>query len=82
MSFAYKDVQEIKELALKSYNKLPSRVRIPGHDKELSVEEARWLAFLDAATTFFNMKGMLKEEHVNTNPLHLVKQSSETVFDE
>lgn len=81
MFFTYQDVAQLKNLAIASMGALPSRVKIPGKQEDLSTEEARWLAILNAATTVLNAKGFLRPEVVENNPLHILGQNSGSIHE-
>lgn len=81
-SFSHQDMTEILDLANKYYRNIPSRARIPGINRDMTVEEARYVALYDATLTFLNKKGALKQEFVDSQPVQLTQTSSETIFDD
>ena len=80
--FTTEQLAEMSEFVTKEYAKTPSRARLAGDVKDLTISEAQAVIFFNAAATVLNKMGALKEGALETVLPQLEVRTQQSVWDE
>ena len=78
--FNKEHLKGVQEFVFKTFNSLPSRVRLPGMDQDLDSGQFRALVYFNAAITVLNNMGALKDGALDFVIPEIFQKTQETIW--